>query len=195
MASVNGEDWQVHPIAVKLWDQPGTQRARISVRHRLALRSSGFPRPFGRVDPAATDEKRSKQTSMLNHASFSGTVEPRGPAFLRLDRDIATPSSAWRVREISKRGPQRYHVEPGRTGAEKSANLPLTALESRPTAPRLDRANEKISQELERVKGIEPSYSAWKAAALPLSYTRAAAILCQSARRLAMGPPTDAFPI
>jgi hypothetical protein len=29
---------------------------------------------------------------------------------------------------------------------------------------------------LERVKGIEPSYSAWKAAALPLSYTRVAAI-------------------
>ena len=27
---------------------------------------------------------------------------------------------------------------------------------------------------LERVKGIEPSYSAWKAAALPLSYTRKA---------------------
>ena len=25
---------------------------------------------------------------------------------------------------------------------------------------------------LERVKGIEPSYSAWKAATLPLSYTR-----------------------
>jgi hypothetical protein len=29
---------------------------------------------------------------------------------------------------------------------------------------------------LERVKGIEPSYSAWKAAALPLSYTRVGAI-------------------
>jgi hypothetical protein len=29
-----------------------------------------------------------------------------------------------------------------------------------------------IERELERVKGIEPSYSAWKAAALPLSYTR-----------------------
>ena len=28
-------------------------------------------------------------------------------------------------------------------------------------------------REMERVKGIEPSYSAWKAAALPLSYTRA----------------------
>ncbi len=27
---------------------------------------------------------------------------------------------------------------------------------------------------MERVKGIEPSYSAWKAAALPLSYTRIA---------------------
>ena len=29
-----------------------------------------------------------------------------------------------------------------------------------------------IRKGLERVKGIEPSYSAWKAAALPLSYTR-----------------------
>jgi hypothetical protein len=31
---------------------------------------------------------------------------------------------------------------------------------------------------LERVKGIEPSYSAWKAAALPLSYTRDFKSLC-----------------
>ena len=30
----------------------------------------------------------------------------------------------------------------------------------------------KMCMRLERVKGIEPSYSAWKAAALPLSYTR-----------------------
>ena len=30
----------------------------------------------------------------------------------------------------------------------------------------------KFLKSLERVKGIEPSYSAWKAAALPLSYTR-----------------------
>gem|GEM_PF-4528249 len=30
---------------------------------------------------------------------------------------------------------------------------------------------------MERVKGIEPSYSAWKAAALPLSYTRVAITL------------------
>jgi hypothetical protein len=29
------------------------------------------------------------------------------------------------------------------------------------------------ARRMERVKGIEPSYSAWKAAALPLSYTRA----------------------
>jgi hypothetical protein len=29
---------------------------------------------------------------------------------------------------------------------------------------------------LERVKGIEPSYSAWEAAALPLSYTRMPAL-------------------
>ena len=31
---------------------------------------------------------------------------------------------------------------------------------------------DKDLKTLERVKGIEPSYSAWKAAALPLSYTR-----------------------
>lgn len=34
----------------------------------------------------------------------------------------------------------------------------------------------KYLKTLERVKGIEPSYSAWKAAALPLSYTREARI-------------------
>ena len=32
--------------------------------------------------------------------------------------------------------------------------------------------NAKSRRKLERVEGIEPSYSAWKAAALPLSYTR-----------------------
>jgi hypothetical protein len=34
----------------------------------------------------------------------------------------------------------------------------------------------EVIETLERVKGIEPSYSAWKAAALPLSYTRLVAI-------------------
>ena len=33
---------------------------------------------------------------------------------------------------------------------------------------------------LERLEGIEPSYSAWKAAALPLSYTRLRRSLCQA---------------
>ena len=33
-------------------------------------------------------------------------------------------------------------------------------------------ANKIASLRLERVAGIEPAYSAWKAAALPLSYTR-----------------------
>src|SRR5258706_1339621 len=37
---------------------------------------------------------------------------------------------------------------------------------------------------MERVKGIEPSYSAWKAAALPLSYTRAADHLSRHGSRL-----------
>ena len=34
-------------------------------------------------------------------------------------------------------------------------------------------------EEMERVKGIEPSYSAWEAAALPLSYTRDALLLLE----------------
>ena len=36
---------------------------------------------------------------------------------------------------------------------------------------------ETVGKVVERVKGIEPSYSAWKAAALPLSYTRV--FMCQ----------------
>jgi hypothetical protein len=39
---------------------------------------------------------------------------------------------------------------------------------------------------LERVKGIEPSYSAWKAAALPLSYTRAPDFLAAEANGIAL---------
>jgi hypothetical protein len=35
----------------------------------------------------------------------------------------------------------------------------------------------KFLRKMERVKGIEPSSSAWKAVALPLSYTREEAVL------------------
>ena len=52
---------------------------------------------------------------------------------------------------------------------------------------------------MERVKGIEPSYSAWKAAALPLSYTRAPVITYHAAQtastRPAGGLPYDAGPL
>jgi hypothetical protein len=41
---------------------------------------------------------------------------------------------------------------------------------------------------LERVKGIEPSYSAWKAAALPLSYTRNGDDLTRRAKGLNRPP-------
>ena len=37
-----------------------------------------------------------------------------------------------------------------------------------------------FSAVMERVKGIEPSYSAWEAAALPLSYTRIAMLPIQA---------------
>src|SRR3981189_568892 len=59
---------------------------------------------------------------------------------------------------------------------------------------------------LERVKGIEPSYSAWKAAALPLSYTRAGVELTRRAgglnppcrlrpNILGNGPPAGSGPL
>ena len=47
-----------------------------------------------------------------------------------------------------------------------------------------NRLYDKYLKTLERVKGIEPSYSAWKAAALPLSYTRAADQLSRPASGL-----------
>jgi hypothetical protein len=40
-----------------------------------------------------------------------------------------------------------------------------------------------VFRKMERVKGIEPSYSAWKAAALPLSYTRVQGVCIRSTGR------------
>ena len=48
---------------------------------------------------------------------------------------------------------------------------------------------DKCLKTLERVKGIEPSYSAWKAAALPLSYTRAGVHLTRRAGGLNLRLP------
>ena len=50
-----------------------------------------------------------------------------------------------------------------------------------------NRSRAKSLKKMERVKGIEPSYSAWKAAALPLSYTRAGVDLTRHAGGL--NPP------
>src|SRR5690606_1153150 len=41
---------------------------------------------------------------------------------------------------------------------------------------------QKARRYLERVKGIEPSSSAWKAVALPLSYTREERFTCRTPR-------------
>ena len=49
--------------------------------------------------------------------------------------------------------------------------------------------SDKCLKTLERVKGIEPSYSAWKAAALPLSYTRVGDELTRRAGGLNPPPP------
>ena len=54
-----------------------------------------------------------------------------------------------------------------------------------------------LKEGLERVPGIEPGYSAWKAAALPLSYTRIGRQIPHRTRRCqggAKGCPPDVVP-
>ena len=41
-----------------------------------------------------------------------------------------------------------------------------------PRHSQLDRLSAPLAQNMERVKGIEPSLSAWEADVLPLNYTR-----------------------
>ena len=66
----------------------------------------------------------------------------------------------------------------GRIFSARSANhifvTPCVTREAPETDPGTN-IGDKPLKTLERVKGIEPSYSAWKAAALPLSYTRISA--------------------
>ena len=50
-----------------------------------------------------------------------------------------------------------------------------------------DAEKSSVQEKLGRVKGIEPSYSAWKAAALPLSYTRIAPLYALNQMHLQQG--------
>ena len=56
--------------------------------------------------------------------------------------------------------------------AEQAIGKRASERVKQPTCRNEIRPRAKSLKRLERVKGIEPSYSAWKAAALPLSYTR-----------------------
>ena len=57
-----------------------------------------------------------------------------------------------------------------------SLRLPLYALAPFERHSYLIEKERYLSKLLERVAGIEPAYSAWKAAALPLSYTRGSGV-------------------
>jgi integrase len=63
-----------------------------------------------------------------------------------------------------------------RTAATKAMIAQINASVKQPVKPASKQDGETganhLKTKLERVKGIEPSYSAWEAAALPLSYTR-----------------------
>ncbi len=66
-------------------------------------------------------------------------------------------------------------------------------MSSSPLVGMTDRSSPNPLKSLERVKGIEPSSSAWKAVALPLSYTRigptfrALAVIGQERYRTGLG--------
>ena len=70
------------------------------------------------------------------------------------------------------RDPERMKISFGKRSGS-AAVLILTAGGGETSCTVKAMAALTASGNLERVKGIEPSYSAWKAAALPLSYTRA----------------------
>ena len=126
--------------------------------------------------------------------SFSGTFGRGGAAFARVALDAAAALRGAPLRVIGKRQGQFAHWR----DFEHEAVEAVAAGKARPNANEqpavIAHAGESSPEGMERVKGIEPSYSAWKAAALPLSYTRTTVILCQSARRLAMGAQTMHFP-
>jgi hypothetical protein len=99
-------------------------------------------------------------------ASRSGLPVRRGPPDLRLHGHQITRDDLRRFDPGSGRARQRRagHHEQGAAAVRMSSS----------TAVRMDRSQcRKSLKALERMAGIEPAYSAWKAAALPLSYTRA----------------------
>ena len=71
-----------------------------------------------------------------------------------------------------------FAIQTYRIAAPRLSTLPFRPARRVASRQRLIRASGAVRKHriflksLERVKGIEPSYSAWKAAALPLSYTR-----------------------
>src|ERR1700677_513343 len=70
------------------------------------------------------------------------------------------------------RGPGRFGEQPSDNSAGKAMSGKRAGNAPRETKPTSYSQSLQLLKPLERVEGIEPSYSAWKAAALPLSYTR-----------------------
>ena len=73
--------------------------------------------------------------------------------------------------EAFQSGPQRFFRGP-RPGIERRRRDQPVARQAIKTLSKLEFRLTRQRGGLERVAGIEPAYSAWKAAALPLSYTR-----------------------
>jgi hypothetical protein len=93
--------------------------------------------------------------------TFSDDCESDDERRTTLNHAMKTARSAWNT--VSRANSSMF-----------PAKNPFEKLQETAVLVRMkDDVRDKYLKTLERVKGIEPSYSAWKAAALPLSYTRA----------------------
>src|ERR1700738_3709140 len=108
-------------------------------------------------------------------------VIPAWRVHRRRRRRTDRPRDAGSRAAYDGQGAAEIHQAHDATGHERSQEAPRFANKRRPNV-RMSPSSlvrmelwqrKKHLKTLERVKGIEPSYSAWKAAALPLSYTRA----------------------
>lgn len=178
--------WAVAPA------HPGTSHRSSGKRHRLrrsSLEDQGKPRPV------SLDQHISRRIAGIG-------VADAHPRCARTDTRELAPDGRDGQRAVKSNRIQADRV--GHCCRSKLKNKSQQSLQAgkdilkkhevrtgavKPRfVPQFETLYKLLKRFLERVKGIEPSYSAWEAAALPLSYTRVRARFptegarCQAAR-------------
>ncbi len=150
------------PRTLRVW--LSTKAVQRLVRNRIAKQASSPRAAAYRIQDIASDRpNRTRLWAKLRICSKRRGLQSRGhhEFCLKLrDKRLGEYQPATRDR-VSGLSPEQLRIRRMRRVDEGA------------TPPSLQGARRSGQFcKLERVKGIEPSYSAWKAAALPLSYTR-----------------------